>query len=171
MPHVPIQYERPLGLRIGETAGEVTLHSYQTCRRYRPVPVAIASTRSDRCGAGVARSRGPLHVAVLGHWHPCPAGLIPRPARRCWPRLSFITRAARGRVARLQEAYRASVNMREQKVYREYLTRLRSKDSELLHTPDRDGTGGPLERGFTSVTNPTDFKGLVIGSTVSIRTS
>ena len=63
----------------------------------------------------------------------------------------------------MQEAYRASVNMREQKVYREYLTRLRSKDSELLHTPDRDGTVGPLERGFTSVTNPTDFKGLVIG--------
>ena len=48
-------------------------------------------------------------------------------------------------------------------MYREYLTRLRSKDSELLHTPDRDGTVGPLERGFTSVTNPTDFKGLVIG--------
>jgi hypothetical protein len=61
----------------------------------------------------------------------------------------------------LQEAYRASVNMREQNLYQEYLTRLRSKDSELLHTPD--GTVGPLERGFTSVTNPTDFKGLVIG--------
>ena len=30
---------------------------------------------------------------------------------------------------------RAAVNKREQQLYQEYLTRLRSKDTELLHTP------------------------------------
>ena len=56
---------------------------------------------------------------------------------------------------RLQEAYRASVNMREQKMYQEYLTRLRSKDREPLHAPD--GTVGPFEHGFTRGTNPADL--------------
>jgi hypothetical protein len=35
------------------------------------------------------------------------------------------------------------------------------KDTDLLHTPD--GEVGPLERGFTSATNPEDFMGWVIG--------
>jgi hypothetical protein len=45
---------------------------------------------------------------------------------------------------------RAAVNKREQQLswYQEYLNRLRSKDTERLHTPD--GEVGPLERGFTS---------------------
>ena len=55
---------------------------------------------------------------------------------------------------------RAAVNKREQQLYQEYLNRLRSKDAELLHTPD--GEVGPLERGFTSATNPEDFKGWVL---------
>jgi hypothetical protein len=53
------------------------------------------------------------------------------------------------------------VNKREQQFYQEYLTRLRSKDTELVHTPD--GQVGPLERGFTSATSPEDFKGWVVG--------
>ena len=56
---------------------------------------------------------------------------------------------------------RAAVNKREQQLYQEYLNRLRSKDAELLHTPD--GEVGPLERGFTSATNPGDLKGWVVG--------
>ena len=54
----------------------------------------------------------------------------------------------------------AAVSKREQQLYdQEYLTRLRLKDTELLHTPD--GQVGPLERGFTSATSPEDFKGWV----------
>jgi hypothetical protein len=56
---------------------------------------------------------------------------------------------------------RAAVNKREQQLYQEYLNRLRSKDTALLHTPD--GEVGPLERGFTSATSPEDFKGWVVG--------
>ena len=57
---------------------------------------------------------------------------------------------------------RASVNStREQKLYHEYLTRLRSKDRELLHA--LDGTVGPLERGFTSATNPDNPKKRIVG--------
>ena len=50
--------------------------------------------------------------------------------------------------------------VREQQLYQEYLTRLRLKDREPLHAPD--GVVGPLERGFTSATNPEDFKGWVV---------
>ena len=46
----------------------------------------------------------------------------------------------------------ARVNTREQELYPEYLTRLRSKARDPLHTAD--GMISPLERGFTSVTNP-----------------
>jgi hypothetical protein len=35
------------------------------------------------------------------------------------------------------------------------------KDRNLLYTPD--GEVGPLERGFTSATNPENFKGWVVG--------
>ena len=44
---------------------------------------------------------------------------------------------------------------REQRLYQEYLTRLRSKDREPLHAPD--GTVGPFEHGFTRGTNPADL--------------
>ena len=50
---------------------------------------------------------------------------------------------------------------RAQLLYQEYLTRLRLKDRNLLHTPD--GELGPREREFTSATNPEDFKGWVAG--------
>ena len=45
--------------------------------------------------------------------------------------------------------------------YQEYLTRLRFnlKERELLQV----GEVGPLERGFTSATNPEDFEGWVVG--------
>jgi hypothetical protein len=56
---------------------------------------------------------------------------------------------------------RASVHKRRQLLHQAYLTRLRLKDRDLLHTPD--GTVGPLELGFTNATNPDDFNGWVVG--------
>ena len=50
---------------------------------------------------------------------------------------------------------RTAVNKREQQLYQEYLTRLRLKDREHLHTPD--GIVGPLERGLINATNSGEF--------------
>ena len=64
-----------------------------------------------------------------------------------------------GRVA--ATSLRASVHKRRQLLHQAYLTRLRLKDRDLLHTPG--GAVGPLERGFTNATNSDDFTGCVIG--------
>ena len=50
---------------------------------------------------------------------------------------------------------------REQQLYQDYLNRLRKLDRKVHHTPA--GTVGPLERGFSEITNATDFKGWVVG--------
>ena len=61
----------------------------------------------------------------------------------------------------ISRVYQLDLIKREQSLYQEYLTRLRLKDAQLLHTPD--GEVGPLERGFISATSPEDFKGWVVG--------
>jgi len=53
------------------------------------------------------------------------------------------------------------VQEREQQLYQDYLNRLRKLDRKVHHTPA--GTVGPLERGFSEITNATDFKGWVVG--------
>jgi hypothetical protein len=53
------------------------------------------------------------------------------------------------------------VQEREQQLHQDYLTRLRKLDRKVHHTPA--GTVGPLERGFSEITNATDFKGWVVG--------
>ncbi len=50
---------------------------------------------------------------------------------------------------------------REQSLYPDYLVRLRSADRKVHQTPA--GTVGPLERGFSEITNAADFKGRVVG--------
>jgi hypothetical protein len=55
----------------------------------------------------------------------------------------------------------AGVQEREQTLYQDYLNRLRKLDRKVHHTPA--GTVGPLERGFSEITNATDFKGWVVG--------
>ena len=85
--------------------------------------------------------------------------LIPRTARRRWSSLKSLTRTPRDTLAKWR--LRGSVNKLEQQLYPGHQARLRSKDRGILHTPD--GTVGPLEHGFTGITNPTDFKGWVLG--------
>ena len=46
-------------------------------------------------------------------------------------------------------------------LHQDYLKRLRLADRKVHHTPA--GTVGPLERGFSEITNATDFKGRVVG--------
>jgi len=75
--------------------------------------------------------------------------------------LKFINMCPTRYSRQVATSLRAAVNKREQQLYQDYLARLRSKDTELLHTPD--GEVGPLERGFTSATSPEDFKGWVVG--------
>ena len=75
--------------------------------------------------------------------------------------LKFINMCPTRYDRQVATSLRAAVNKREQSLYQEYLTRLRLKDAQLLHTPD--GEVGPLERGFISATSPEDFKGWVVG--------
>jgi hypothetical protein len=53
------------------------------------------------------------------------------------------------------------VHKREHSLHPEYLARLRSIDRNVHQTPA--GTVGPLETGFSIITNATDFKGWVVG--------
>ena len=46
-------------------------------------------------------------------------------------------------------------------LHQDYLKRLRLADRRVHQTPA--GTVGPLERGFSEITNATDFKGWVVG--------
>ena len=55
----------------------------------------------------------------------------------------------------------AGVREREQMLHQDYLNRLRKLDRKVNQTPA--GTVGPLERGFSEITNASDFKGWVVG--------
>ena len=46
-------------------------------------------------------------------------------------------------------------------LHQDYLNRLRKLDRKVNQTPA--GTVGPLERGFSEITNASDFKGWVVG--------
>jgi hypothetical protein len=50
--------------------------------------------------------------------------------------LRFISQCPSRYSRQVATSLRAAVNRREQQLYQEYLTKLRSKDRELLHTPD-----------------------------------
>ena len=85
----------------------------------------------------------------------------PRDGKEKIVELRFINMCPTRYGRQVATSLRAAVNKREQLLYQEYLTRLRLKDAELLHTPD--GEVGPLVRGFISATSPEDFKGWVVG--------
>ena len=66
----------------------------------------------------------------------------PSDGRKKMVELKFISQCPLRHGRAVATSLRAGVNEREQQLYQEYLTRLRLKDRELLHTPD--GEVGPL---------------------------